>query len=237
LRALDSNLIEITTPYLDRHNDFFQIYVKKGDNGSYILTDGGYTIDDLHISGCDLASPKRQEILRTTLNGFGVKCEPITKELYVETSSIDFSFKKHNLTQALLAVNDMFFMAQPVVTSLFIESVVSWLDTKDIRYTQNVIFTGKTGYSYTFDFVIPKSRNAPERIIKAMNNPNKENAKSFVMSWFDTKETRSADAKAYAILNDTEKEVSHNVSTALRNYGIIPMQWSEREKNHEVFTL
>ena len=33
--------IEITTPYLDRHNDYLQIYAKRA-NGGFLLTDDGY---------------------------------------------------------------------------------------------------------------------------------------------------------------------------------------------------
>ena len=51
--------VEITTPYLDRHNDYLQIYVKES-NGGFVLTDDGYTIEDLAQSGCNLDSPKRQ---------------------------------------------------------------------------------------------------------------------------------------------------------------------------------
>lgn len=40
LRQVD-DWVEITTPYLDRHNDYLQIYAQK-QNGSYILTDDGY---------------------------------------------------------------------------------------------------------------------------------------------------------------------------------------------------
>lgn len=236
LRDLDSETIEITTPYLDRHNDFFQLYVKKGENNSYVLTDGGYTIDDLELSGCELKSQKRQDILRMTLNGLGIKYNAGTHELYAETSATDFSQKKHSLVQAVIAVNDMFYMAQPIVQSLFIESVTNWFDKEEVRYTQNVSFTGKSGYPYTFDFVIPKSRQAPERIVKAINNPNKDNALSFILSWEDTKATRSDEAKAYAFLNDAEKEISHNVSNALRNYDIIPVNWSERNTKKAVFT-
>src|SRR5512136_1567062 len=71
LRQVD-NWIEITTPYLDRHNDYLQIYAKR-QNGSYILTDDGYILSDLEQSGCKLESPKRMALLQTTLNGFGVK--------------------------------------------------------------------------------------------------------------------------------------------------------------------
>ncbi len=49
--------VEITTPYLDRRNDYLQIYAKR-ENGAYLLTDGGETIEDLRLSGCNLDSPR-----------------------------------------------------------------------------------------------------------------------------------------------------------------------------------
>ncbi len=54
--------VEITTPYLDRHNDYVQIYAK-GANGDFLLTDDGYTLNDLEQNGCKLDSPKRQNLL------------------------------------------------------------------------------------------------------------------------------------------------------------------------------
>ena len=71
LRQVD-DWVEITTPYLDRHNDYLQIYTRKEDGG-YVLMDDGYVIDDLETSGCKLDSPKRQELLQTVLNGYGVQ--------------------------------------------------------------------------------------------------------------------------------------------------------------------
>ena len=61
--------LEITTPFLDRHNDYLQIFVKN-DNGGFILSDDGYIIDDLRLSGCKLESKNRQALLKMTLNGF-----------------------------------------------------------------------------------------------------------------------------------------------------------------------
>ncbi len=55
-----SGHIEITTPYLDRHNDRLQIYAAKSD-GHFALTDDGYIIQDLQSSGCELKTKKRQE--------------------------------------------------------------------------------------------------------------------------------------------------------------------------------
>ena len=70
VRAIE-DWYEITTPYLDRHNDFVQLYAKL-DGGHYVLTDDSYTLTDLEFSGCKIDSPKRQRLLETTLNGFGI---------------------------------------------------------------------------------------------------------------------------------------------------------------------
>ncbi len=67
----------------------------------------------------------------------------------------DFPLKKHSLIQAMLAVNDLFYLAKPVVESLFFEDVVAWLDANDIRYTPGVKFPGISGYDHLFSFVIP----------------------------------------------------------------------------------
>lgn len=222
--------VEITTPYLDRHNDYIQIYVKREDGG-FLLTDDGYTIGDLSRSGCKLESPRRQYLLEMTLNGFGVRlCDGA---LEVHASPENFAIRKHNLVQAILAVNDMFYLAKPMVTSLFYEDVAAWLDLHEIRYTPKVKFTGKTGFDYLFDFVIPKSRRQPERILQTINRPNRETAQSMILSWIDTKEVRPTQSRAYAILNDGDQPVSQTVMDALANYDVRPVPWSRREEVRE----
>jgi hypothetical protein len=222
--------VEITTPYLDRHNDYIQIYARK-DDGGYTLTDDGYTIGDLEMTGCTLNSPKRRELLNMTLNGFGVRLEA-EQRLEVHASPADFALRKHNLMQAILAVNDLFYLAEPVVTRLFFEDVVTWMDRHDIRYTQKAKFTGKTGYDHLFDFVIPgsKSRNQPERFLQVINQPNRDTAQKVAFSWIDTREVRSPDSRAYAILNDSQRKVPAAVLDALRQYDVRPITWSKHNE-------
>ncbi len=218
--------VEITTPYLDRHNDYLQIYATRKDHG-YVLTDDGYTIEDLEQSGCKLESPKRQDLLRMTLNGFGVRLNE--NALEIPASADNFALRKHSLIQAMLAVNDMFYLATPTVASVFYEDVVAWLDICEVRYTPKVKFTGRTGYDHLFDFVIPKSRLQPERILQTINRPSRETAQAVAFAWIDTKEVRPKDSKAYALLNDSEQPISAAVSDALRNYDVTPLAWSNRE--------
>jgi hypothetical protein len=222
--------IEITTPYLDRHNDYLQIYVRR-ENGSYILTDDGYTIEDLKRSGCELESKKRSDLLTLTLNGFGVKL--VENAMIMHASSDNFPLRKHNLVQAMLAVNDLFYLAVPMVASIFLEDVESWLDLSDIRYTPKVKFTGKSGYDHLFNFVIPASRKQPERILQAINRPSRETAQSVAFSWIDTKEVRPANSRAYALLNDSEHMPSGYVIDALKNYDVNPVLWSRRDEVRE----
>ncbi len=218
---------EITTPYLDRHNDYLQIYATHR-NGRLVLTDDRYVLEDLEQSGCTIDTPKRQALLRMTLNGFGVQNNNNALEVF--TSPENFALQKHNLVQAMLAVNDLFYLATPIVANLFYEDVVDWLDLSEVRYTPNVKFTGKSGYDHLFDFVIPKSRVQPERILSTINRPNRNTAEVMAFSWVDTREVRSADSRAYAILNDSEHSVSESVLDALRNYDVRPVPWSERDE-------
>ena len=219
--------VEITTPYLDRHNDYLQIYAKR-QNGGYLLTDDGYVLEDLEQSGCKLESAKRQALLRITLNGFGVQTNE--GRLEIHASPDNFALRKHNLIQAMLAVNDLFYLAVPVVASLFYEDVVAWLDLHEIRYTPKVKFTGKSGYDHLFDFVIPKSRTRPERILHTINRPSRDTAQVLAFSWIDTKEVRPPDSRAYALLNDSDQTISTSVLDALINYDVNPILWSKREE-------
>jgi hypothetical protein len=100
-----NGVCEITAPFLDRHNDQLQIYVKKTDRG-LILTDDGYITTDLRLSGCEFTTEKRRQMLHSILDGFGVRLEG--DELIVEATLDSFPQKKHNLVQAMLAVNDLF---------------------------------------------------------------------------------------------------------------------------------
>ena len=225
VREIDAAWVEITTPYIDRHNDALQIYAKRSDGG-FLLTDDSHTIHDLEASGCNLHTSKRKDLLRLTLNGFGVKLRE--NALEVKATAETFPARKHDLVQAMLAVNDLFYLAQPVVESLFLEDVTAWLDASDVRYIPNVKFTGISGYDHRFHFGIPKSKREPERIVEAISRPTKESAADLIFRWNDTKEVRSSDARAFAILNDREHLVSPAVSDALLNYGISPVRWSSR---------
>lgn len=220
-------ICEITTPFIDRHNDHLQIYVKATDNG-LVLTDDSYTIKDLRLSGCEFTTEKRKSMLRAVLNGFGVRLEG--DELSVEARPENFPQKKHNLIQAMLAVNDLFAMAAPMVASFFREDVERFLRLHEVRFTPSVKFTGKSGFDHSFDFVIPASRQQPERILKTISRANKQNITLLIFSWTDTREVRAPNSTAFGILNDAETTINPDLLSALNQYGVKPIQWSRRDE-------
>ena len=227
IKVID-DFTEITTPFLDRHNDCLQIYAHKV-NGGYILCDDGYIIDDLTISGCGLDTQKRKDLLNMTLAGFGVTNGK--DGLTIKATEKNFALKIHNLIQAMLAVNDLFYLAQPYVTSIFLDDVTAWFEQNGIRFISNTKFTGKSGYDHMFNFAVPKTPSNPERLVRAINNPTKDAAQAMAFAWVDTREVRAPDSLAFAILNDSEKPVPASVKDALTQYEVSPVLWSSRQES------
>jgi hypothetical protein len=226
----NGEVCELTTPFLDRHNDHLQVYAMRR-NGNIMLSDDGYILSDLRTSGLDLDTPKRKMVLDSVLKGLGVRVE--NGQLVVEASDANFGQRLHSLAQAMLAINDMFVMAQPRVASFFFEDVRNFLDTHDIRYTPRVKLSGKSGYDHGIDFLIPKSRSRPERILQAIATPKRDNIFAYLWSLSDTRAARAgeSEAEAFAFLNDQEQSVGGDVIEALNAYNVIPAIWSQRS-NH-----
>lgn len=220
---------EITTPFLDRHNDQIQIYAVPTVDG-WSLTDAGETLSDLEMCGVRFESAKRKTLLHEVLQGFGVTLRD--GELTVSTDTQSQPQQMNNLIQAVLAVNDFFCLAQPSVYQFFTEDVSQWLDEKAIRFSPQVSFSGKSTLSHHYDFLIPKSKQSPERLLKVMNTPSRDYAKQVAFSWIDTRETRPTASECFVLLNDAEG-IPAGVLTSLEQYDMVPVPWGKREQFSE----
>lgn len=119
-------------------------------------------------------------------------------------------------------------LSEPKVENFFIEDIAAFFDVYEIRYIKQLSFTGKSGFSHQFDFSIPKSKNNPERIIRAVNTPKKDIVSSLLFSFEDTKSIRP-DSEGIILLNDTTIRLSEEILTALKEYGLLSIPWSKRE--------
>lgn len=224
-----SGACEITTPFLDRHNDHLQIYASRSE-GKIVLSDDGYILADLRTSGLDLNTSKRKELWNATLNGFGVKSDG--KILFIDATERNIGQKVHMLVQAMISINDMFVLAQPRVATFFWEDVSNFFELRGIRASPHVKLTGKTGFDHAIDFLIPKSKSMPERIIQTINSPNKNSVAQYLFVLEDTRDARGNGSDAYAFLNDQdlERPISGDVIEALEAYHVKPAPWSKREE-------
>lgn len=218
---------QISTPFLDRHNDAIEIFVEK-KNGLIRLTDDGYTIRDLRASDMEFTTAKRKAHLAAVLHGFGVRLDG--EEIAVESSVEDFPQKKHNILQAILAVNDMFVMAEEHVLSLFKEDVALFLESHRIAAFSDFKLSGKSGFDHKFDFGLPKTTQKPQRVLQSINNLTRENATSLAFMVGDVRMLRPEPLGAFAIINDTTRPPNQEHLSALKVYEVVPLLWSHRDE-------
>lgn len=217
--------LEITLPYLDRHNDYIQVYARLSDNNIKLMDDG-YIISDLEGSGCSLDTPRRRRMLDSILKGFGVHLG-MGNSLSIETSAEDFPLALHSLVQAMLATGDLIHTAQPNVKALFLEDVGRWLSSLDIEHQSGVMYTGKSGYDRKFDFAVLGPADHQLHLIQAMAKPDRNSADGAVLSWIDTEQSRPQSI-GYALLNDQEEPIPTGVIEELNRYSLRTYGWSQR---------
>ncbi|HXC85476.1 MAG TPA: DUF1828 domain-containing protein [Trebonia sp.] len=224
---LDERTSELTTPFLDRHNDHLQIYAERLDADHFLLSDDGYIVSELKSSGVERLGDRRQVIFQDLLSGYGV--ELAQNELRVEASSSNLGQRVHNLVQAMLSLDDMFVLAQPQARSTFLDVVAKFLDDADVRYSPRAKFAGKSGLDHLVDFVIPKSKEAPERILQVVNSPRRDRVESLLFAANDMRAARGMEISYFALVNDSRREVQGDILNAFAAYDVQVRPWSRRE--------
>jgi len=227
-QLLEGAVTELTTPFLDRHNDHLQIYAEQESPDIYLLTDDGYIISELKSSGVERRGRRREELLNQILSGYGVTIEGT--ELQTRATGRDLGQRVHNLIQAMLSVDDMFILAQPTVSSVFLEDVAKFLDDRDIRYISRAKFSGKSGFDHLVDFVVPRSRVAPERVVQVVNTPRRDRVANLLFAVNDIRPTRGQGTDYYAIVNDEKQGLNQEITHALREYEVTAYPWSRRDE-------
>lgn len=226
--SLSDSTSVLTTPFLDRHNDHLEIYAERQSADIILLTDDGYILSELKSSGVETRGSKREEIIQSLLVGHGVRLNG--REIQTDASVADLGKRVHNLIQAMLSLDDMFVLAQPAPQTFFLHEVERFLDAKDVRYTPSAKFAGKSGLDHLVNFVIPKSKSAPERFIQVVNAPRRDRVENFLFTVGDTRDARHGDVAFYAIINDLRREIAPDVLQALDAYEVKAMPWSKRDE-------
>lgn len=222
---------EITTPYLNNANDYMQIYVCQKDD-EILFSDDGAIINSLKSAGFEFTK-NRKEYLENLLFQYGIKLDG---DALVTKSDIKlFPQKKHIFLQAMLKVDDMFAISKQKVSSYFLDDVQNFFKKNEIYYTENVQFTGVSGFTHNYDFLLQRSKNKPERLCQTVNNPQKAQMESIIFKWNDTKQARNNDSQLIVLLNDKNK-IAKGVIDGFKNYQANVIRWSEINKNIDLLT-
>lgn len=225
---------EITTPYLDRFNDYLQIYVKQVDEDHIFFTDDGYIIGNLIACGMQFKkNSTKQRILEKTIRNYGLTLQG--EEITTTSAIKDFPQKKHMMVQAMLLIDNMFELRKSNVKSLFLEDVTTFFDENEIYYTRDFSIIGKTRNVYTYDFHFQRNRaNSTDRFCRVINHLNKSIRDATIFNWIDTKEAREDKGTLITIIND-ENKVNDKDLQAFENYDIITVPFSSISEYQSVF--
>lgn len=223
---------EISTPFLNNANDYLQIYVRQQGNDIY-FSDDGSTLNNIFATGITLTE-NRREYLNNMLYQYGVQLKK--NEIIAKSPIGDFSHKKHMFIQAMLRVEDLLATTKSKVTSFFLDDIQEFFDKNEIYSSENVQFTGISGYSHNYDFLLTRTKRNPERLCKALNNPTKQTMESVLFAWSDTKPSRKNDSQLIVFLNDKNR-ITKGVIEGLDAYGAKPILWSERNKPNNIELL
>lgn len=225
------DFIEITTPFVDMHHDYIQLFFTTEKNNSFTISDDGHTISELEMLGIDTsATQKRKTFFHNTLTIFGVNFNKDTSELFVNFSSLeDYPKRMHNLLQCILRISDMLLTARNTVVSIFTEEILGFFEDEDVPFLENPSFVGRTGNNFTFDFAIARSKKRKEKLIKAVNTPNKDNYSLPLLSFIDVKDSKP-NAEFIVLANDTNIEIADKFRTPFEKYDIQVLEWSKRKE-------
>lgn len=227
---VDDHVSRITAPFLDAQNDFIEIYIVQQGENSFLLTDDGITLDDLEMQGVHFEkASKRYEILQHILYGLSIDIQENT--LCTKADEKNLAQKLYLLTQAIQKVSDLQVLSREKINRLFQEDVQRFFDQKNIRCIADPLFIGKTKLQTKYDFVIPKSQQAPERLIQTISSIDLNRIKQILFGWSDTKEVRDASSVLYVLYDDRIKKISDEHRNALQAYHVDSIPWTEINQN------
>ena len=220
---------ELTTPFLDRFNDYLQIYVTPEKDGELTLTDGGYIIDNLLSSGVSLKQgTKKYNKINQIIRNFSLSLNG--EQITVTTKESQFPQKKHAMVQAMLAIDELYETEPRTGKDFFAEDVKTYFDDHHIYYADGVSFEGKSGSTATYDLLFQRNQYHPERLCNIVSRMTESSRNMMIFNWLDIAPVRKNDSMLIVILNDIVKEVQQKDIDALESYNITPARFSEPEK-------
>jgi hypothetical protein len=235
---LENNVVKIDTPFLDSDFDYIVLYAQSLRNGKIVLTDDGWTIDNLQSAGLSLSkrSVTRRHLIEEIATSFGVEINLDTKNISLQTTLEDFAEAKHRLLMAIMRINDLLFLSPANVASSFVDDIQELLDSQNVFYTPNILVPAMSGLTVHFDFSIPQKKDE-EKLVRAISSPNNLNGAKLA-SYDINLASRTRKAKYIVLLNDKNKKITNTPAlTAIADDSSYPFNFktmSEAKKDSRI---
>lgn len=206
---LNNDVVKIKTPFLDSEFDDIVLYAQELKSGKIVITDDGWTIDNLESMGISFSkrATTRRHLLDEISISFGVDISFDTNEISINTTINDFPEAKHRLLLAIMRANDLAFLAPSNVKSSFVDDVQDLLDEHKVLYTPSILIPSAQGLAVHFDFSIPIP-DGNQKLLRTISYPN--NLNNMKIANYDINlASRTRKAKYIVILNDIKKDLSN----------------------------
>lgn len=229
-RQLETGWTEISTPFLDCYNDGIAVYAREEDGRILLSDDGAVASATICLGG--MPAQGKQEAFRDFLRPYGVEVLP-DWELQMPATPETYPIRFHLFLQAIMAANDIFSQGVKDEGSrgFFTEDIAKFFDTSDVAYSKNVKLEGQSGIIHEVGFILPKKGSRPERLVYAINKPNRQSVELALFNWSDIQRKRGGNSGMIAFLNDADKTPPKSILQAFRSYDAVPIAWSRREEH------
>lgn len=186
---LENKKIQISTPFSDAFGDGILFNLIRTDNGSYTITDEGYTIWNLTANFVDIKKKKsnRWRILLSIIKPDGFKIgrnneifKDDIRQQYVGQAITDF-------IQILISVSDIAFLNRSNTIGVFFDDANDYFNDrrKEYSFLKTIYAEGKTTQKYKFEYLFtPEPNNF--KLTKMYNTLSKNSMDAIIGIWSDT---------------------------------------------------
>ena len=186
---IDNKTIQGLTSFTDAFCDGILINIISNADGTYTVTDNGYTIWNLETNGINVSKKgsNRNRILNSIVNPYRFSVST-NKNIKKEALNIDeLPQTITDFVQVLINVSDIAFMNRTNTASIFIDDAHNYFLNRKEEYNffTNSITLGKTNQQYKFDFnFMPKRQEF--KLTKMYNTLSKNTMEAIIGIYSDT---------------------------------------------------
>lgn len=241
-KRIDNKTIQVLTSFVDAFGDGILFTIISNDDGTYTVTDNGYSIWNLEVNGINVSNKKsnRYRILYSTVKPYDFK---ITDNKVILKSAIKIDNLPQAITdfiQILINVSDIAFMNRNNTASMFLEDAKNYFSENKDRffYQTSPIVLGKTNQQYKFDFNFIYDREF--KLTKMYNTISKNSMESIIGIYSDTKETIAqdfGDNPSFNILVNGIDNKERVYVEGLRSHDINVVNFQDKEEVDAAFAI